>query len=195
MRPGPAWDAGKVPPRADPGRPVPTTRGVGEQVPFCRFPHLSGHMLTDGFGQMIAHPPATFDVFFGHASDSVARQPQPLPQCRWTGCAFMVGGPIRPTPCRGVALQRPPQPKHRRPVALQPPAGDGIGHIEFQARHRHRAFIAEVLCLRLTAPPHHLTTDRGGCLGVRDCHGDHEIITHRQRPLCTIDATYRRLLH
>ena len=36
--------------------------------------------------------------------------------------AFMVGGPIRPATIGGVALQRPPQPKHRLPLPLQPPA-------------------------------------------------------------------------
>ena len=65
----------------------------------------------------------------------------------------MMGRPICPTPGFSVALQRPPQPKHRPPLPLQTPAHLAIGYIELQADHRHRPVVCEVRCLGLTPPP------------------------------------------
>jgi hypothetical protein len=78
-------------------------------------------MQPDCFGQMVPHPAAILDMRFGRRLDSLTGQPEPIPHRFHIGGALMVGGPQRPAPVLGVALQRPPQPKHRVPVPLQQP--------------------------------------------------------------------------
>jgi hypothetical protein len=50
----------------------------------------------------------------------------------WISRTFVVSAPIRPAPRLGVVLQRPPQPKHRLPLPLQPPAHPLITDVEFK---------------------------------------------------------------
>ncbi len=120
VRARPARDAGEFPPRTDPWRPVPEPRGIGEQVPVDGLPHLVGHMQSDCFGEVITHPRAGLDMAFRRSLQALVRQPQPGPQRLRIG-PLVMGSPVRPAPRRVVALQRPPQPEHRRPLPLHPP--------------------------------------------------------------------------
>jgi hypothetical protein len=186
VRARPPGNAGEIPPRTDPGRPVATPGGVGEQVPVHGCPHLVSYMQTDGFGQVIAHPPAGLDMRLRGGLDSFARQPQPLAQSFRIGAAFMAGGQIRATARCGITLHRAAQPKHRRPLALHPSAHTGIADVEFQADHGRRPFVFEIGGLRLTAPPRHdVTANRGVGVNGRGCHRPDETITHRHRPATT----------
>ncbi len=202
VRAGPPWDPGELPPRPDPWRPVTTPRGIGEQVPIHRLPHLVGHMQTDGFGQVIAHPPAGLDMRLGRGFDSFTRQPQALPQPFWIGAALMVSGPIRSTTRRGVTLHRPPQPKHRVPLPLHPPARTCVGDVEFQADHRYRPGVAEVWRLGLTAPTRRqVTADSGNDVGARSSHRfmkptptDNVPLPHRRRKLLGITRRHRAVV-
>ena len=72
------------------------------------------------------------------------------------GSAHVRGGrPNTRGSARGVALQRPPQPKHRLPLPLQPPPRRIVGRIQLQANHRHRPVVLEVRSFRLAPPPRH----------------------------------------
>ncbi len=79
-------------------------RGISEQVPVDGLPDFIGHVQTDGFGQVIPHPAASFNMRFGRRFDPFAGQSQPLPQPFRIGATFMVGRPIRPAPMLGVML-------------------------------------------------------------------------------------------
>jgi hypothetical protein len=184
VRAGPPRNAGEIPPRADPRRAVPAPRGVGEQMPIHRLPHLIGQMQPDRLGQVITHPPAGLDMRPGRRLDPLARQPQPGPQTPRIGAAFMAGSPIRPAPRRRVALQRPPKPKRRTPLPLHAPAQPLIGDVELQADHRHRTAVGEIRRLRPTPPPRHhiVAAGNGRGVGGLGCHSDHETITDRHRP-------------
>ncbi|ORV39453.1 hypothetical protein AWC01_12760 [Mycobacterium doricum] len=59
-----------------------------------------------------------------------------------------MGGPIRPAPIRGVALQRSTQPKHRLPLPSQPLAHRFLRGVQLEADHRHRPVVFEVRGLR-----------------------------------------------
>jgi len=185
-------NAGEIPPRPDPRRAVPAPRGIGEQMPVDRLPHLVGHVQADRFGEVITHPPAGLDVRLRRSLNALAGQPQPFPQCLRVSCPFMVGGPIRRTPRRGVTLHRPPQPEHRLPLPFQSPPRRIIGGVEFQADHRHRPLVGEVRGLGLTAPPRHakhpITAGRGHDLGGRGCHGIHATTEHRHRTSTPTDG-------
>ena len=182
VRPRSTGNAGELPPRADPRRPVPTPRRIGEQMPIDGFPHLIGHMQPDRFGQVITHPAAGLNMVLGRGLDALAGQPQPLPQPFRIGLALTVGRPIRSATMRSVALQRSPQPKHRHPMPFQALTHHWVADVEFQPDHRDRPVVFEVRGLRLAPPPrhHHVTADNGRDVGGHGCHSDHETITHRQ---------------
>ena len=156
VRAGPPRNAGELPPRAHPRRPVPAPGRVGEQVPIDGLPDLVGDMQPDRLGQVITHPPAGLDVGLGGGLHAAADQPEPIPQHLRIGGALAVSGPIRPAPIGGVTLQRPPQPKHCGPLPLQPAPSAFIGDVEFQPDHRvdHRA--GQELPAQHRHPNHHL---------------------------------------
>jgi hypothetical protein len=136
---------------------------------------------------MVPHPAAGLDMASRRGLDALAGQPQPLPQRLWITGVLTMRRPIRPTSISGVALQRPAQPKHRRPLPLQPVSGALIAGVEFEADHRYRPVVFEVRGLGLPSPPrqHRITADRGDGVGARGCHGDHETSTHRHQPIAT----------
>ncbi len=129
---------------------------ISEQVPINALPDLVGHMQPDCFGEVIAHPATGLDMGLGGRFHTLAGQPEPIPQPLRIGGAFTVGRPIGLAPVAGVALQRPPQAKHRLPLPLQPSSRPLIRGIELQPNHRHRPRIREVRRLRWTAPPRHV---------------------------------------
>jgi hypothetical protein len=117
---------------------------------------------------------------------ALAAQRKAVPRRGRIACPLMPGCPTRPAPIGGVAQQGPPQPKHRRPLPLQPPPALSTGHVEFQPDHRHRPGIQEVWCLRLPPPPRNgYSSD---AVGGRGCHGvmqpqttDSNPVPHRLR--------------
>jgi hypothetical protein len=120
---------------------------------------------------MITHPAAGLNMRLGRGLDPLARQPQPIGHRLRILSPLMTGRPIRPASGLSVALQRPPQPKHRLPLPLQPAQRLPIGYIELEADHRHRAVVLEVRGLGLTAAPRHSNiTAGGGDVGRRGCH-------------------------
>ena len=157
---------------------------IGEQMPINALPHFIGHMQTDSLGQVITHPPAGLNMALGRGLNCFAGQPQTLPQRLRISTALTTGSPIGPAPRRRVTLQRPPQPKHRRPLPLQTLTNTCIADVEFQADHRHRTVVLEVRRLGLAPPPRGappITTNHSRDVSRRGCHGDHETITRRQR--------------
>jgi hypothetical protein len=173
VRAGPPRDAGEIPPRSDPRRPMPAASGVGEQVPVDARPHLVGHMQTHRLRQVVTHPPAGLDMRPGGRFDTFACQPQTLSQRLRIAGPFVVGRPVRLAPPDRVTLHCPPQPKHRPPLPFQALARTVIRHIELEADHRHRAAIDEVRCFRLAPPPRHHHRRSGRAVGGRGCHGPH----------------------
>ena len=69
---------------------------------------------------------------FRRGLNTLARQPEPLPQRLRISRAFVMGRPIRPAARCGVTLQRPAQPKHCLPLPVHPPASPLIGDVQLQ---------------------------------------------------------------
>jgi hypothetical protein len=187
---GPAGNTGEIPPRPDPRWPVPAPRGIGEQVPIDRLPHLIGHVQPDRLGQVITHPTAGLDMRLRGSLDAFARQPQPAPQRFGIPGTLMVGRPIRATPIGGATLQRPAQLKHRRPLPLKPPADPLIGGIQLETDHRNRSAVFEIRGLRLAPPPRQHHRSSYGVVDVRGSHGrmqsqttDNNALPHQYRNL------------
>ena len=90
-------------------------------MPIDRLPYLIGHVQADRFGQMITHPTTGLDVRLGSYLDASTSKPQPASNRLRVSGAFTPGCPVRLAPIPGIELQRPSQPKHRRPLPLHAP--------------------------------------------------------------------------
>ena len=154
---GPPRDAGEIPPRPDPRRaPCRRPEASANKCRSIVSAHFIGHMQPDSLGQVM-HASSRWPQYGASPMASIPLRDNPSrsrSRFRIARRVHDVAAQYAPAPRRGVALQRPAQPKHRSPLPLQTPANP-LGRLTSSSRRITATGPAalEVRALRLASPP------------------------------------------